>query len=404
MNVTDLVVKKYLLLLCIIVCTGSYAQNHGTPLQKKILIKEHDLSVEALCNRITSQTGLVFSFNSQKITLRRQIHLTRPSYPVEELLALIQKTIGADYHFYKEHIIFRHQQQQPNLAAHKPVQKKSARRAPVPAQLPPVSALATVPPTPLPASLYTYDAATASPERTAVDASPEMITTTGDLTKTTIISASKITYRPPQPAAVAVAPATAKNTSAGYKPVWYTQAGIAANDVFYLNTFIKAGLPFIHGIVQWGSNFSLSGFRYGLGSSFPIKNNWRIHFEITAGNLSRKVPLTIADVLPDTTGTGSPPGQLTVRSQLFQLGLFAEKKINDHLQLSIGIMPDYLKNTYYLNDIETALQTAAPRVKDPENRFYTIKPAYTISHSFNPTKPVSSSTWIGFQLGLCYKF
>jgi hypothetical protein len=141
-----------------------------------------------------------------------------------------------------------------------------------------------------------------------------------------------------------------------------------------------------------------------LGSSFRVNNNWRIHIEITAGNLSRKVPVTTADVPFDSTGTGIGTGQITIRSQLYQLGLFAEKKINDHLQLSIGIMPDYLKNTYYFNDIETALQTAAPYAKDPEKRYYTIKPAYTINHSFDPANSVSSATWIGFQLGLCYRF
>jgi hypothetical protein len=147
----------------------------------------------------------------------------------------------------------------------------------------------------------------------------------------------------------------------------------------------------------------VSGFRYGLGSSFRVNNKWRIHIEITAGNLSRKVPVTIADVLPDSTGTRTG-GQITICSQLFQLGLFAEKKLNDHLQLSIGIMPDYLKNTYYFNDVKTALQDAVPNVKDPEKRYYTIKPAYTLSHSFDPANPVSSATWIGFQIGLCYGF
>lgn len=180
-----------------------------------------------------------------------------------------------------------------------------------------------------------------------------------------------------------------------FKP--FVLAGFGADEIFYVNLQAKAGLTLIYGIADWSSNFSVSGFRYGAGSSYPLQNGWLIQLEATTGKLSKETSVRGSG---DTSTRRIP---LDVRSRLQRISLFAQKSIAQHLSVYAGPVLNHLKSDYQLNSRQVSLATITQTTVATEKDYSTVKPPYTLSNSA-PAEPENIKTWIGLQIGINYRF
>lgn len=172
-----------------------------------------------------------------------------------------------------------------------------------------------------------------------------------------------------------------------FKP--YAAAGLVADESFYVNPTIQAGLPFLYVIGSWSTNFSFSMLRYGAGTSVRLSDNWRLHAQVTTGRMEAA----------GYDSLGFIP--VTVKAQLHKLSLVAEKQIGYHWRLQFGAALNSLQTTYYRNGKQ------APLTKEENEALASIKyfkPPYTISNNFSPDASRSNKLWIGFQAGIFYRF
>lgn len=179
-----------------------------------------------------------------------------------------------------------------------------------------------------------------------------------------------------------------------FKP--FVQAGFAADEGLYANLQAKAGITLVYGIFSWGTNFSVSGFRYGAGISYPLNNGWLIELEATTGKLFKETPVQIDD---DTTTTKPI---LYANSRLQRISLFTQKSIAPHLSVYAGPVFNHLKSTYQLTTWPLNPATLQVILLTPEKEYVTVRAPYTLYRS-SPEKMDDIRTWIGFQIGISYR-
>ncbi len=434
MNVTKLLFKAHLLLVCLLLLTRIYGQTAAPPLNKPVHVPVQRVDIDALGDIITQQTGFILSFNAQKIGARQQVQLRKSVYTVQQLLALIKTVTDADYSIYKEHVIFHrrvvnsHKKQdtiekgeikQVAAAVVKaPVTMPSAVHTPTIPGRPPKAGKTTAriahvqgpdKPTAAAAENNTDIPNVSGPKTTGSPGPPAAgITTKKPIQRTPLLATIKgvtpniVTIPPVKPGIfIPIHPILASPRRGREKPGLFHvfgQAVLAADETFYVNAQAKAGITLLYGIAGWSSNFSVSGFWYGLGSSFPLRRDWRIQLEATTGKLSKATTITeFIDTIPIHRHA------VRIENQLHRLGLFVQKGLHARLAVHAGLVFNYLKITYYLNETPTTPGNFPPGSGDITQTFYLLKPAYTFnSAAFD--KPENIRTWIGLQAGLSYRF
>ena len=169
----------------------------------------------------------------------------------------------------------------------------------------------------------------------------------------------------------------------------FARAGLAANEAIYMNAVVQAGLPVIYGIASWGTNFTTSGFRYGLGSSISLSQHASLHASFTTGLYQRSSTYTL-----DTLTTHY---DLNQRERLNEYGLAWEKTTgNWHFQVQL-----------HYSTLTDTTRYGGPRPPDPGTSLGTpasgtwlIKPPYNFGTTKN--NAYTQRAWIGIQLSLFY--
>ncbi|UPK71003.1 porin family protein [Chitinophaga filiformis] len=179
-----------------------------------------------------------------------------------------------------------------------------------------------------------------------------------------------------------------------FKP--FVQAGFASDEGLYANLQAKAGITLVYGVFSWGTDFSVSGFRYGAGISYPLNNGWLIELEATTGKLFKETPVQIDD---DTTTTKPI---LYANSRLQRISLFAQKSIAPRLSVYAGPVFNHLRSTYQLTTWPLNPATLQAILLTPEKEYVTVRAPYTL-HRSPPEKMEDIRTWIGFQIGISYR-
>lgn len=162
----------------------------------------------------------------------------------------------------------------------------------------------------------------------------------------------------------------------------FIKTGFAAEELFYANGVVKAGIPIIHGVVYAGTTFSSSWLRYGLGSSFPLSPSSSIFIEATMAQ--QKKSFTAFD-------DSLEPYEIPVKQKLLQVGAGWERII--HRNWSITVRAHYAQLT--------TTETSAHFSEGVNSKWYIIEPPYTI-HRRNTTNQ-SVDGWLGVQLALLYR-
>jgi hypothetical protein len=141
----------------------------------------------------------------------------------------------------------------------------------------------------------------------------------------------------------------------------------------------------VYGIASWSTNFKISGFRYGLGGAIPLGDQWKLHLQVTTGNLSSTF---------DTAGQ-----RWEFKTQLHRAGCIAEAKLSPRLSVQFGPVFNLMKLTFYRAGKKEAPGLSSTHI---DNKFNLLQPVYTITDNFSANRAQSTKTWIGFQVGLFF--
>ncbi len=174
--------------------------------------------------------------------------------------------------------------------------------------------------------------------------------------------------------------------STGNGSLLFMKTGISSSDVFYFSPALEIRYRFLYGHLSWNTNFSVSGFRYGLGISARIREGLRLNMLLTFGTLSKYFVV-------DTFQRVLSKNKLTSFDFLF------EKKLADKWSLQLGPVINYLSIHYYKDNQPYAFGNP---VKSSEKQYYIIKPAYFLVNSYTSGSVANLKVWVGLQVGLRY--
>lgn len=342
----------------------------------------HEMRLDSLSACISRETGFVFSFNAAKIDPAQKLIMPRMPVTVSELLTHLRNRYQLSFTVTGNHVILRNESPRQLLL---PRQQRGSAATKTPR---------TVPGKPKPR--YTL-----RNRKAAVDTDSMQLPVQR-------IGLHEI-YLPPSPAPVILTaihiqpiatlslPVTGSVAKSGLpkgSSRFFMATGIAADDAFYFSPGINAGLPWLYATGRWNTNFHVSGFSYGLGTSIRLSGQWRMYVDVTTGSLAKDYP-AVADTLANS--------HIGVKGRLSRLELQAEKVLNKRLCLRFGPVLNLLHTIYYLNGEKTAPENMIFPRQEIENNYYLIKPVYTISNSYSDQSATNNKIWIGFRAGLYFR-
>jgi hypothetical protein len=190
----------------------------------------------------------------------------------------------------------------------------------------------------------------------------------------------------------------------------FVAAGISADEVYYFDPTFRAGFDFLYGTVSYNTG-TYPHWRYGIGSSARLNDNWRLHLNINTGqNIAERYSIqnfdTIPPSQPDTTEdpiiieTNTP---LLVRSKLTRFTLSAEWNMGRGFMLSAGVTLNHLKTNYSSNGNPVTLSNLLPIGYDADQKYQTIDPPYLLGNTYSGNQSSNVKVWLGLQLMLIYR-
>jgi len=343
-------------------------------LHKNVDLPAENLRFDSLLHLITRPTGIKFSLNTQKFRPSRIIHVRRGIQPVDEILSEIKNSTGIYYRILGDHIIFIDKP----LTNFTLTTKKMADKD-LPSSLVPLTTKVNISQIDADTINHTIGTRVHSMQmdkKYLVRVDTNLIPRVSDNTPTPITSRR-----------------TRSDRQRTYsQPRFFTEAGLTADENFYITPFISAGWPFLYGIAQWSINFNVSGLRYGLGGSLRLTDKWRLGLIATTGAYSKDYQQNVISGFPDI--------KVTVKTGLQKLGIVSGMRINRKIQMQFGPVLNKLLTNYY-----NPLGVATPLFiseSDANNHYQYIKPLFTIQDTYSSVSTRNTKVWIGLQASLFY--
>ncbi|HEY8960265.1 hypothetical protein, partial [Chitinophaga sp.] len=215
----------------------------------------HEMRLDSLSAYISRETGVVFSFNAAKIDPAQKLSMPRMPVTVSELLTHLRNRYQLSFTVTGNYVILRNEsprqlllpRQQPGSAATKAPRTVANKLQPHYAPRNKKAAV-VIDSTQLPVQRIRlheiYQLAPSAP---------------------VLLTATRI-----QPIATLSLPVTGSVAKIGLpkgSSRFFMATGIAADDAFYFSPGINAGFPWLYATGRWNTNFHVSGFSYGLGTS-----------------------------------------------------------------------------------------------------------------------------------------
>lgn len=169
----------------------------------------------------------------------------------------------------------------------------------------------------------------------------------------------------------------------------FIQAGIGADEVYYLNATAQGGFKFLYAIGTVGTTFKTKSFRWGGGVSLKLSETQRIHINYTTGSGAMQTTFYI-----DTSSKS-----LKLKETLQRFGMAWSKQTGKKTVIQLQLHYNYLQRKY-----ETGSWYGVPviPVGDYDKKYYIIEPPYTLVKKENATSTVKS--WLGVQCSFFYNF
>jgi hypothetical protein len=365
------------------------------------------LRLDSLGNKIARQSGFIFSFNATVINPTKRIELQGAPIRLKALLLYLDHHYHLLSRMYGNHIILHHdapakhpasrvvrtkRKQQADKksiqsvtidsARASPVQQASANLSELPLITSPIRFKTTPVPVPLSVVMHHDKRSVAAVKSHGVAPGPPHMkpapspAIAADRQKSKKLQKNRISIR-----------------KAGSE--FFASAGLTANETFYLGPQINAGLPWLYGIAGWRTNFDVSGFSYGMGTSVQLSDSWALQLTATSGTLSNHYRWSSHDTLI---------GSIQAKGRLTRLGLLATVQINSRWKIQFGPVFNLLKTAHHSQADSAWATSTLPPSTDMRKKYYLLRPPYTLSDTYNDKSATGKKTWIGLQIGLFYRF
>lgn len=370
-----LVVRSSILSIWLLAIMVSVNGQGAINLQKRISIPAYAIQLDSLLHVITRQSGAKFSINTRKFPASKSIVIKDHRPTIGSLLQLIKQTTGAYYATLGDHII---------LLDNPPPSKKNTtstvnkRNIPAPKNI----VVKSKPPAPVKKAPLIDTTPAPTPSLPILPPKPDTtVKQPLPVDQPPVRKKPATTNNKPEP------PANDDKERSGFLNELFVKAGVSADDLFYGNATIQIGHPYFYGIASYSTNFNISGFRYGIGASIPLSDLWKLHLQVTTGNLSSKYDtLTL---------------HWEYKTKLHRAGLIAETDLGEHFKIQFGPVFNLMKLTFYRNGQKMAPSLPAEYI---ERKFDLLKPVYTFTNTFSPSVATSTKSWLGLQVSLIYNF
>ncbi|MEC5144292.1 hypothetical protein [Chitinophaga sp. 212800010-3] len=364
-------------------------------LQRKVLLPSTYIRFDSLLAIVSRQTGARFSVNTRKFPPSRVIRLSAETIQLSQLLAEIKHTTGIRYKTLGGHIIF--------------VDSEPTKKKVVP--VPDVQHwnLHAIPrmylsyrDTIIPADIIGAHNQVVSHKPTTPDDTAHHFQLTFSRNRyisngpfraqdgSLVYKQVRAPRREKRPWIFSSRPRYARpevlGRSSEPNQLLLLNAGVYTTELFYLNPAIQAGVSFLYGIISRNSNFNLNSIQWGVGSSIGLGENWRLHLQLTTGNVSRNYD------------TLTYKRKATAR--LLKGALLADRQISSRFRLQFGVTYNNMQTHFYQNDAPFVLEPGMTDLLLKNMNFIDLP--FTISKSYTPDKGLNTKSWIGGQVGLFY--
>lgn len=345
-------------------------------LQKTVVIPANTMQLDSLLHLINRQAGIKFSINTRKIPPSRSIPLKKQKQTIAGVLQQIKQATGVYYAVLGDHIILLDNPPKRAVPQNKkPTVKKAVvkKNNPPPSKSQPSALVRVQPP------VITVD----HPINSDTIKAPPVVTQKPDILPT------KPPVRKPS-VAVNNQPATTNRNSSeerSFAGNLLVKGAMQGDDVFYFGAVLQAGKPWLYAIASWNTNFKLSGFRYGAGTSITLSDEWKLHLQLTTGHL--------------TSNFDTANQRWQFKTQLHRAAIVGEVKFMQSFTVQFGPVFNLMKLTYSVNDVKKAPGLSQPQV---DQKFTLIKPIYTLSNNYSLNAAQSNKVWLGLQVGIYYNF
>lgn len=175
----------------------------------------------------------------------------------------------------------------------------------------------------------------------------------------------------------------------------YTAAGLEVTEYFPANAVFKGGIPLLHGIIGYSSNFAHGSLRYGGGTRWAFGERWHVQAHFTTGKVTKQF---------DADSSGFAQKKVKITERLQRIGLQAERTIGARWSLVAGGSWNMLSR---VNTQDGARLAPGDRIFNdpvPQEGYRAVKPLYTTSSSFHDGSKTWKDAWPGVQAGVYFRF
>jgi hypothetical protein len=176
--------------------------------------------------------------------------------------------------------------------------------------------------------------------------------------------------------------------------------GLTADESFFFSPSLKGGFPFFYLTGSWRTNFSISGFALGFGSSYQFFRRWEVQLNLNGGPLKSKYTLNYGL----TSGSPDSSFAIKMKGKLLRGEFFFTNSIGHSLRFQFGPVYNLMNYKIYTNGRPAFETTSFPTSIDANDRFHLLNPPLPIERSYDEKKSSGRMSWIGFQIGLFYFF
>ena len=364
-------VNKRIVIVCLLWAVSAIGRGQAPAWKTAVLTGA--ITLDSLTHYMNIYTDIRLTFNSGKINGSRAVLFPGKTYDVNSLLIYIQEHTGLTWSLYGKHVIFR---DDPRKKA--PVSVVRKKPVPKPA-LRPKRAMETP-------KVVRQSRAGMHVELVRVDTIKRNIVTIDTRVKKKNLSLVQDS-------------SSKENTTLGKGPSlsnWVLHAGVFANEVFYTNVGIEAGIKPISLLFSVGSNFHVTTWHIGLLSGALKIGKLPVH--LTAGYSPLSAKANGID-----SGLQSKVN-ITVKGQLYDLGLATYHRHGKHWLFKISLDTRLLKTTYYRDGSPIMPGRYFLQGQDPDKTLYLVRPPLKYSNTFDRSSSTNVKIWPGITIGFYYNF
>jgi hypothetical protein len=383
----------------------TYGQAPDAKLGQLIRVGNNKPRLDSLLRIVSTQTDIVFSFNTQKVDSSKPVLLNKETLTIHKILILIEQQHNLSFISLQNHIVL---QEKKTISQKVEATQKSKRfilpsKIQVDKESPPAIVgqheMAMMPrqsiekPTEEVSStaeeLKTFDSVDNSIASMVSDDKPM-----ADQKLDSLKEDSVQLPRSEEPKEMTRDLPLAKDNNEMKKKNVVTpllKMSLTSDEVLYAGAQASVGISYLHGIVSWNTDFHFSHYRYGIGTSWKIKRDWNISLFATTGALKSDFKSQDSLLL----------NQIEIKVQFNKIGITVERRLKNNMSVSAGISLNTLSREYFLNGATSSADSVYGVTK---KRFYSIKPPDFEENIALEKSKIQKNMWIGYQVSVSFYF